>query len=87
MGLFKRRAVVTPLPTYEPDRVDKDAVYNEEVRVSAGDGGLPGTCGFVGAGPLPRNAMPNTRLMYVRPDGQEGDHTHWRGRLRESRLF
>ena len=71
MRVFKKGNATQSRPTYEPDRVDKDAVYNQNVSVK-------GTCGFVGSGPLPRNAMPNTRLQYVRPDGRPDDHSYWR---------
>lgn len=59
MGLFQRSSRE---PASEQRTIDPHAQ-------SQGDPLLPGVCGYLGTGPMAKNAMPNTRLSYVRPDG------------------
>ncbi len=63
MGLFKREK-----RTSAPQR-SKD----QSSRAYAGDPaqpGLPGSAGYRGTDPLPKNCMPQSRFTYVRPDGR-----------------
>lgn len=39
-------------------------------RVVRGGNTLPGIAGYHGVGRLPKNAMPISRFVYVRPDGK-----------------
>lgn len=59
MGLFKRQ-----------QRQPAPARSEYRAPASAGDSSLPGSAGYRGTARLPKNAMPQSRFRYVRPDGK-----------------
>lgn len=63
MGLFKR-AQRRPV-SERPVRQSTQSHAGDPVKP-----GLPGSAGYRGTAPLPKNCMPQSRFNYVRPDGK-----------------
>jgi hypothetical protein len=63
MGLFKKQKQ-RERPVAD---TDKPRTYQA---APPGDPNLPGIAGYHGLGPLPKNAMPESRFNYRRPDGK-----------------
>lgn len=65
MGLFKKQ---------KSQQKSRSSSRLNELRPPAppptGDPKLPGTAGYRGTDPLPKNCMPESRFRYVRPDGK-----------------
>ncbi len=59
MGLFKRHG----------HKTGNEQSSTTSRPQNPGDPLLPGTCGYVSPERVTKNGMPNTRLTYVRPDG------------------
>ncbi len=62
MGIWKKKS---KRPQAAP-QVQRDSA-------ASGDPRMPGIAGYQGIGGLPKNAMPDNRFRFVRPDGKPED--------------